>query len=329
MATCRSGAIKKAAITKLISKIPLPFTDMVGSDTSKNEYKEWLTDELATPDITNKIVDGADAGASLAVTGARVGNHSQISDKVVRVSYRADASDTAGRAKELAYQISRRQQELKRDVEAIVLNNQASVADDGNTTAGQVGGLPSWIADNHFGGVGAVAGGYDTATGLTVARTVGTAAALSAQDVKDAVESVYNEGGDSSVFMSTTGVISKFTDFLFTSSARIATLQSDIGKAEGKAVANGAINVFVTDFGTLDLVANRIQQPYGTTTADAFVLDPSYLSLSYLKGYRTDTLAKTGLAENRQMSVDYTLCVKSSKAQAIIGDIDFNLPAVE
>ena len=44
-----------------ISRIPLPFTDMVGSDTHKNEYAEWTLDVLATPDVTNAVVDGADA----------------------------------------------------------------------------------------------------------------------------------------------------------------------------------------------------------------------------------------------------------------------------
>ena len=128
--------------------------------------------------------------------------------------------------------------------------------------------------------------------------------------------------------MSVPGVISKFTDFLFTSDARVATIQADHGKSEKAAVANGAINVFVTDFGTLDLVPNRIQRPYDTNVADVFILDPAYLSLCYLKGYRTDTLAKTGLAENRQMSVDWSLIVKTEKAQAIIGDIDFSLDAI-
>jgi len=34
---------------------------MVGSDTHKNEYAEWTLDVLATPDVTNAVVDGADA----------------------------------------------------------------------------------------------------------------------------------------------------------------------------------------------------------------------------------------------------------------------------
>lgn len=326
------GLIHEDVMGKIwdISKIPLPFTDMVGSGKSKQEYKEWTTDELAKPDLTNAVIDGSDATGNNTKVGERVGNHHQISDKVVRVSYRADASDTIGRAKELAYQLMRRQQELKRDVEAIALSNQASVADDGNTTAGKAGGLPSWMKTTVVNGT---AGGFDTATGLTKARTGGTKQALSESGIKDAIESIYNEGGDATIMMTVPAIVRKFSEYLFTSSARVATLTSDQGKSREKAAALGSVNVFVTDFGTLKMVPNRIQQTYKDSggaddVADVFLLDPEYLSFSYLQGYRTDSLAKTGLAENRQMSVDWTIVCNTEKAHGLIGDVDISAAAV-
>jgi len=323
----RGGLIREDVMNKIwdISKIPLPFTDMIGSGSSKNSYKEWTTDELAAPDVTNAIVDGSDASGNNTATGARVGNHHQISDKVVRVSYRADASDTIGRTKELSYQLMRRQQELRRDVEAICLLNQASVADNGDAVAGKAGGLPSWIETTHINGT---AGGFATGTGLTVARTPDAAAvALTEQNIRDAVASVYAEGGDPTKLMTVPAIISKLSEYLFSSSARIATLQSDQGKSKEAATALGAVNVFVTDFGTLTMVPNRLQQTYTATTlaADVFILDPEYLELCYLKGYQTDVLAKTGLAENRQMSVDWTLVVNTEKAHGIIGNVGTTL----
>jgi hypothetical protein len=318
------GLIREDVMNKIwdISRIPLPFTDMVGTGSAKNEYKEWTTDELAAPDVTNAVVDGSDATGNNTATGARVGNHHQISDKVVRVSYRADASDTIGRAKELSYQLMRRQQELRRDVEAIALLNQASVADDGNTVAGKAGGLPSWIETSFVNGT---AGGFNTGTGLTVAATYEAAAvALTEKDVRDVVESAYLEGGNPTKMMTVPSVVRKFSEYLFTSSARVATLYSDQGKSSEKATALGSVNVFVTDFGTLTMIPNRLQQTYTATTtaADVFILDPEYVSLCYLKGYRTDTLAKTGLAENRQMSVDWSLIVNTEKAHGLITSVD-------
>lgn len=325
-AVTRGGLIREDVMNKIwdISKIPLPFTDMVGTESTTNEYKEWTTDELAAPDVTNAVVDGSDASGNDTKTGARVGNHCQISDKIVRVSYRADASNIIGRAKELSYQLMRRQQELRRDVEAIALFNQASVADNGDAVAGKAGGLPSWLETNSINGT---AGGFNPATGLTVARTPGVKAALTEKDIRDAMESVYQEGGNPTKMMSIPSVIRKFSEYLFSSSARVATLMSDQGKSTEQATALGSVNVFVTDFGTLTMIPNRLQQKHkdsgGTDdVADVFILDPEYLSLCYLEGYRTETLAKTGLAENRQMCVDWTLIVNTEKAHAIIGDID-------
>lgn len=323
-AVTKGGLIREDVMNKIwdISKIPLPFTDMIGSGSHTNEYCEWTTDKLAAPDITNSNIDGADASGNDTRTGLRVGNHSQISDKIVRVSFRADASNVIGRAKELAYQLSRRQQELRRDVEAISLLNQASVADDGNTTAGKVGGLPSWLATNNQGGT---AGGFSTSTGLTVARTPTANRALTETMIRTAVLGVYTQGGDSTVLMTTPGVVAQISSYMFSSSARIATLMNDIEGAT-MATAMGAINVFVTDFGTLKIVSNRLQPTHldsgSTTVADVFVLDPSYLELSYIGGYKTEDLAKTGLAENKQMSVDWSLKVLNEASQAIIGDIN-------
>jgi hypothetical protein len=320
------GLIREDVMNRIfdISRIPLPFTDMVGSDTHKNEYCEWTLDALAAPDTTNAVVDGSDAIAgNNTVLGTRVGNHSQISTKVVRVSFRADASDVIGRTKETSYQVMRRQQELRRDVDAICLENQASVADDGGSTAGKVGGLPTWLASHNYGGT---AGGFSTSTGLTVARTPTAARALTETLVRDAVQAVYQDGGDPTIMMSSPGVIRKFSEYLFTSSARVATLMADQGKSSEAATALGSVNVFVTDFGTLKLVPNRLQQSHhdsGTTHVyDVFILDPSYLSLSYMKGYRTEDLARTGLSENKMMSVDWSLKVLTEKAHAIIGDIN-------
>ena len=91
------------------------------------------------------------------------------------------------------------------------------------------------------------------------------------------------------------------------------------------ATAVGSVNVFVTDFGTLTMVPNRLQQYYATTVADAFILDPAYLEYCYLQGYRTDELGKTGTSNDRQMTVDWTLVVNNEKAHGMIGDIDTEL----
>jgi hypothetical protein len=329
-AVTAGGLIREDVMNKIfdISKIPLPFTDMVGSTTAKNEYIEWTTDELAAPNTANAVVDGSDATGNDTVTGHRVGNHHQISQKVVRVSYRADASDVIGRTQELAYQLMRRQQELRRDVEAIALLNQASVADNGNSVAGKAGGLPSWIETSYetvgTGATAGAAGGFNLSTKLTVAATdATTAGALTEAKLRSTIQSVYEEGGDVSVMMTVPSIISAFSKYMLSSGAAVAPIRSNVPNSQQEAAsALGAVNVFITDFGTIRAIPNRLQPTYSSgARADVFILDPAYLSLCYLKGYQTDILAKTGLAENRQMSVDWSLIVHTEKAHGIIRDV--------
>lgn len=320
------GLVNEDVMQKIwdISNIPLPFTDMIGTDRSNNSYKEWTVDALQAPDTTNALVDGDDVTSNNENLGNREGNHHQISGKRVQVSHRARNVDTIGRADELSYQIIMRQRELRRDVEAIMLTYQASRADNG-TLPGLSGGLNAWITDNDDRGATATATGF--ASGVVAAATQGTTRTLTETLIRAAVESVYIDGGDSSVVMSIPEMIRRISQYLFTSSARVATLMSDQGKSAEKATAMGSVNVLVTDFGTVELIPNRLMpitnSGAGTENTEVFVLDPMYLAISYLQGYETEPLAKTGTADNRMMTVDWTLLVKNQKAQAIIADIDY------
>lgn len=326
-----------------ISRIPLPLTDMISTESSENSYREWTVDRLNDPDVTNAQIDGADTTGNNDTnpdeTGAstsdgepsRQGNHHQISTKTVQVSTRSRNSGTIGRADELAYQLMMRQQELRRDVEAIMLTEQASRADTG-ALAGLSAGLGAWILTSFEGmGAGRVQAGFGS--GVVTAPTPGTTGALSETSVRNVCESVYNEGGDPGYLMSIPSVIRKFSEYLFTSSARIAALYSDTGQAQEAVTAKGSVNVFVTDFGiTLDLVPNRIMRAEVTTPgserANAYIMDPNYLCISYLHGYQTEELAKTGLADKRQIAVDWTLAVKNQRAQGLLADIDYTAAAV-
>jgi hypothetical protein len=334
VAVARGGWVREDVMNRIwdISKIPLPFTDSLGSDTTINSNPTWLTDSLGAPDPTNAVIDGSDAGADQSTTGKRVGNHCQTSTKVFRVSQRAQNVEQIGTENSLAYQLMKGQQRLRRDVEAILLLNQASFADTG-AAAGNLGGFAAWLTTNATGGAGWAAGGYDTATGLVDAFTAGAQRGLTETLVRNAAQAAWQAGGDPSVLMSVPGVIRGLSEYMFTSSARIATLQRESGG--DKATALGTVNVFITDFDvTLTMRANRMQQTYasigGTVAQVASVLiyDPSYVMQTFLQGYETAPLAKTGLADNRQISVDYTLKVMAEDAHAAINDINPLTPVV-
>ncbi len=307
-----------------ISNVPLPFSDRCGMDTIGNAYASWTQDELSEPDVTNAVVDGAENTKSDAKGGTRVGNQSQISTKAVSVSTRARNSNVIGRSDELAYQVSRRQIDLRRDREAIYLYNQGSVADDGDTVAGKLGGYPAWCVTNFNGGAGSTLGGYNPATGLVEPYIAGTPRAMQETGLRNLIQDIYEQGGEAGVLMSTPSAIRVISEYMFTDTARVATLQSDQGKSREAAAALGTVNYFVADFGSVELVPNRIQADANgvENIAEVNIIDFSLVRLGMLAGYRVEPLAKVGLADSRQMSVDGTLKMLNEKGCGTFFDVD-------
>ena len=87
--------------------------------------------------------------------------------------------------------------------------------------------------------------------------------------------------------------------------------------------AYGSANCFITDFGqVLFMRDNRLQPVEAADESILYFLDPNHLYQSFLTGYRTEPLAKTGLSEKRLIAVDYTLLVTNEKSQGALKDID-------
>ena len=81
------------------------------------------------------------------------------------------------------------------------------------------------------------------------------------------------------------------------------------------------MNVFIPDFGVLQMIANRLQPTEAANVSTLYLLDPSHIRLSYMRGIRTEPLAKTGLSEKRLISCDYSLLVMQEKSCAQIANI--------
>jgi hypothetical protein len=313
--------------------IPTPFTDLVRADSFDNVYSEWTEDDLQAPDITNAVVDGSDATGNDTSVGRRIGNHAQLSDKVVRISHASEAVDSIGSVGRMAYQTSRRLMDLRRDVEAIATGRQASIADDGAAQPGNTAGLGAWIATNTDFGTTGAAGGFNTTTKVVDAPTAGSGRALVWDTVRTQLQAVYEAGGYPSVLMSVPGVIKGINTFLFSDAGnpyRADPTANVQGTSPQSQAAQGWITVVLSDFGiSLSLVDNRLQQTYledvggGTDqVADVFILDPAYAGLSYLEGYRNDVLGKVGHSNQRLLSTHWMTKVFREDAHALIADID-------
>lgn len=291
-----------------ISPEETPFIANIARENVKNTYFEWQTDALSAASASNAALEGDDISSFQAVTPtARVGNYTQISTKNVIISGTLEAVDKAGRRSELTYQLAKMGAELKRDMESALLANQAAVAGN-TTTARRTAGLPAWLTSNTSFGVG----GADPTVGSTptAARTDGTQRAFTETLLKEVVAEVWTSGGTPKMLM--VGAFNKQAASAFSG---IATKFRDVPAGQ-QAQIIGAADVYVSDFGTINIVPNRFQR-----ARDAFVVDPEYASLAILRPIQQTELAKTGDAEKRLMLVEYGLKVSNQAAHGIVADL--------
>lgn len=288
----------------MISPTKTPYMSMIGKGKASNTLHEWQTDELAAPDTANVRAEGNDAAFTLPAATTRIGVYVQISDKTAIVAGTTEAVDKAGRKSEMARQLSKRSAELKRDMEAMMLANISSTGTDPRRTAG----LPAWLKTNvSFGATGANPV-YTTLPNAT--RTDGTQRALTEQLLKDVIQLCWNEGAEPSRIMvggANKAVISGF--------AGNADKVFNINKAEPGTIVASA-DVYVSNFGTLYVSANRFQR-----ARDCWVLDPEYLSVVYLRGFKTKELAVTGDAEKRLLNVEWGHKSHNEKSQGLVTDL--------
>jgi hypothetical protein len=295
----------------MITPEDTPFMSNIGRNRGSAVRHEWQTDVLAAPDTSNAQIEGDEYVYADRSPTVRVGNLMQISRKPVNISRTLEVVDKAGRQSEVAYQVAKAGKELKKDMEAILLANQASVVGN-NSTARKLGGFAAWLVTNVSRGASAVAGGYNVGTGLVVAYTPGTARAFTETILKTVQQAVYTAGGNPKIIMMAVGQKSVFSSFTGLAQTRLMPT----GGGASQATIVGAADTYVGDFGTLTTVVNRVQQA-GT----AFLVDTSMVSLTTLRPIKADQPAQTGDALKRMLIVEYTLTVNNEAAQGGIFDL--------
>ncbi|MEM1289543.1 MAG: DUF5309 domain-containing protein [Pseudomonadota bacterium] len=285
-----------------ISKTETPVLAAVGTGKKCTAvFHEWQTDSLAAASDSNAVVEAGDVTPQTSAPTTRLGNYTQILEKSLAVSSTQNAVQSAGRAREFAYQKTKRMKEIKRDLQMSVMANQGYVAGDA-TTARRMRGFESWIDVNTNYGTGGA-----NATGPTAAATSGTARAFTEDQLKDVVAKCWNTGANpTTVYV---GAINKQRASTFT--GRTSARQN----IERTRIQGGA-HVYASDFGELKIVPNLFQ-PQDT----AFILNPEYASVDYLQTVGYEDLAKTGHSERGFISLEATLCVKNPGAHGKIADL--------
>lgn len=298
-----------------ISPEETPFVSNIGREGVDNTYFEWQNDSLLSVDLNNNQREGEDYTTFSAATAtSRLGNYCQISAKTLIVSGTQDRVKKAGRKSELAYQLALRGAEMKRDIESIACQNQAASGGSGNgATNRKTAGFESFLRTNTSRGAGAGANPILSANPNGYPGTApvdGTARTFTEALLKTVAAAVWTSGGTLKMMLvggAQKQVVSAFVG--------IAVNRFNLNTPKAAAII-GAADVYVSDFGNLDIVPSRFSR-----NKSAIFLDPDRAALVFLRPMVTETLAKTGDAEKRLLITEWGLKVYHEGGHGIVADL--------
>jgi hypothetical protein len=302
----------------LITPEETPFLSLIGKQSVDGVHPEWQTDTLATPDTANNKPEGDDWTFNAVNPTTRVGNYTQISDKRIMISNTQEVVSKAGRKSEMAREIAKKGQELKTDMEVILLSNQASSAGTGNGATNRLsGGFRAWLATNDSFGATGASGGFSA--GIVAAATPGTQRAFTKVLLDTTIQATYISGGNPTTLILSPYAKTVFSTFM--ADATVANQRFETPKS-GQTKIVAAADAYLSDFGTLTVVPDRQMARAGAAIArNAFLVDPTMVQLGTLRDIAKRDPANTGDAEKKVLNVEYTLVVKNEAAHGVVADI--------
>jgi hypothetical protein len=274
-----------------------PFQAALSTEKVKNRIHEWQEDSLAAV-IDNAKIEGFTASSDTLIPTVMRDNYTQILSRTVSVSGSNDAIDKYGRDKELAYQLRKKSQELKRDLEnALVGTGQTKVAGS-NVAARKMAGYQAMIDA----AVTETAPDGDTVTGGV------QPSALTESLFLNAMQKLYNEGAEGGVMHVKPADALRVANFA-TASGR----SRDIG--QDRKIVN-AVELLVSPWGEVKVGINRFQR-----TTDALIFDADMWRLLVLRPWFRETLAKTGDSTQVMLVGEYSLKHSNFKGSALITNL--------
>jgi hypothetical protein len=290
-----------------IDPTDVPFYSNADKRSAKAILTEWQVQELIAP-AKNAQPEGFDATFAAPKPTVRLGNYVQLAANSYIVSDTLDAVTTAGRERETTYQALLKGLEIKRDVEYSMVSNQIKKGTDPREMAS----FPTWITNGSVGATGTMPAG-DGST----APVAGTTRALTLAIISDAMQQAYLDGGKPEILMLPTTLKVAFSKLAYPTAGTGSVVSNEYTMTSVKeAVIIGSVSVYLTDFGRLDVVVNRIMDVANPNCF--FLIDPSYYDVATLPGrsFRKTPLAKTGSADKGMMEWEGTLRVTAPKAHA-------------
>lgn len=284
----------------MISPTETPFQSGIGREPVTSTLHEWQTDTLATVSTSNARIQGDNkTGAALTAT-TRAQNRTQISDKTVAITGTQLVMNHAGTSNEMAHQILKAGQEIRRDMEAAMTQNQGITAGTTNT-APKSRSYCAWITTNDSRGA---TGSDGSSTGA--AATSGTQRTFTEALMKTVLQLCYSAGGNPDTISANVVNRQKISGFAGNATRMI---QADTG------VLNASVGLYISDFGQHKVVCNRFQRE-----RDVLVYESEKWAVGFLRPFYDTPLAKTGDAETRLVGAEWTLIARNQASSGIVAD---------
>jgi uncharacterized protein DUF5309 len=311
----------------MISPTETPFLSLAKRMKADNRTHQWLTDELAAHTAGNATIEGDDAAADTAIPAVNLKNQCQLLDKVAFVSNTQEATRSYGNVGSMQYQMAKRVKELKRDLEAALVQNNAGTAGVA-ASAALMASLESWLGysgqqaatiktangTSVQEGAAGTTPGFTTANGYpVVAPTDSTSTgSISEAILKGCIANTYTNGGDPSILLVPPLVKQKIS----TAFSGISTRFREV-KAGGRAEITGGADLYVSDFGEHIIKPDRFMR-----STVMFGIDPDYVGVAYLQPFSQKDLSVTGHAQKKMVWCQATLVLQNPFAHFKIGDIN-------
>lgn len=286
-----------------VSVSETPTLALVGKQTIKTTHPEWQTDSFAAG-ASNKVEQGNESSVAATTASVRVGNYTQISEKVGAVTGTQETTDKAGRDSEYNYQVAKRSMELKKDMEFGFLQNSTAIA-PASGTAPQARGLLGWIATNDsFGGTGASPNPVSN-----TAQTDGTQRAFTETLLKDVLKLMFDSGAEMDNLYALIPSAQRTTFDGFLAGA------TRFDKSEDKTLY-AVLEVYISPFGRVKAVNARHMRD-----REVFIVNPAYVKLGTYRPMRETELAKTGDTRKFLVNCEWSCIVRNEAALGAIRDL--------
>lgn len=283
-----------------------PFSSAVPRVKATAVLHEHSLDTLDAVDTTNARMEGNALTRTTSTAPGRVNNYCQISDRDATVTGTQRAVNPAGIADMMPYQLAKKSQVLKKDMEAILLGNQGQVAGN-TTTARKLRSFNAWISSNGSRGTG----GADS-TGATYAATDGNTTNgmrdLTETLLKDGILDAYTDGGEPTIAFVGPNTKQIFSTFTGRPTSQVIVATSDV---------LGAAEIYKSDFGNIKIVPSRTQR-----ARDAYIVDPTKVAIAGLRMFEVQEIARVGDADTKNIISEYTLEMRAPNAHALIADLN-------